>query len=229
MRERYRAVPFAATGPYPCCVPRNARDRLLDAAEELFYAQGTRATGIEQILQASGVGRASFYRHFASKDDLVLAYLERRTTVWNDVFVPEVRRRGGHPLVVFDLLAERLETTGYRGCSFINTLVELPDPDDRAHRAAAEHKEQMRAFFADLLAEHGYRDDDGALARRLLMLYDGASVTGVRERSPRAAHDARSVAELILAAAPRVAGAAVVTAGANGGDAVVPAEVPAGA
>lgn len=214
MRERYRAVPFAATGPYPCCVPRNARDRLLDAAEELFYAQGTRATGIEQILQTSGVGRASFYRHFASKDDLVLAYLERRTTVWSEGFVPEVRRRGGHPLVVFDLLAERLETTGYRGCSFINTLVELPDPDDRAHRSAVEHKEQMRAFFADLLAEHGYRDDDGSLARRLLMLYDGASVTGVRERSPRAAHDARSVAELILAAAPRVAAAAEVTAGA---------------
>jgi AcrR family transcriptional regulator len=188
-------------------VPRNARDRLLDAAEELFYAQGTRATGIEQILQTSGVGRASFYRHFASKDDLVLAYLERRKKVWYEGFVPEVRRRGGHPLVVFDLLAERLETTGYRGCSFINTLVELPDPDDRAHRSAVEHKERMRDFFAELLAQHGWRDDDGSLARRLLMLYDGASVTGVRERSPRAAHDARAIAELILAAAPRVAGA----------------------
>lgn len=182
----------------------NARDRLLDAAEELFYAQGTRATGIEQILRTSGVGRASFYRHFASKEDLVLAFLARRRRTWEEVFVPEVRRRGGHPLHVFDVLAERLERTGYRGCSFINTLVELPDPADPAHRVAVEQKERMRDFIGELLAENGYRDEDGRLARQLLMLYDGASVTGVRERSPRAAHDARAVAEALLAAAPRV-------------------------
>ncbi|MBX9245805.1 TetR/AcrR family transcriptional regulator [Actinotalea ferrariae] len=184
-------------------MPTNARDRLLDAAEDLFYAQGTRATGVEQILETSGVGRASFYRHFASKDELVLAYLERRRGHWDAVFTPLVRARGGHPLDVFDVLAERLEAVGYRGCTFVNTLLELPDPSDPAHRLAVEQKETMRAFFADLLAEHGYRDDDGSLARKLLMLYDGASVTGARERSPRAAHEAREVAEVLLTAAPR--------------------------
>lgn len=184
-------------------MPTNARERLLTAAERLFYAQGTRATGVEQILDASGVGRASFYRHFASKDELVLAFLARRRAQWDERFVPAVRARGGHPLDVFDELAERLERTGYRGCSFLNTLVELPDPADPAHQVAVAQKERMRAFFADLLAEHGYADDDGALARRLLMLYDGASVTGVRERSPRAAFDARAVAELLLAGAAR--------------------------
>ena len=182
-------------------MPTNARERLLDAAEELFYAQGTRATGVEQILATSGVGRASFYRHFAGKDALVLAYLARRRGVWTEEFEPKVRARGGHPLAVFEVLAERLEQTGYRGCSFINTLVELPDPADPAHQVAVAQKEQMRAFFGELLAEHGYADDDGALSRRLLMLYDGASVTGVRERSPRAASDARAVAELLLEAA----------------------------
>lgn len=188
---------------YPLPVPTNARERLLAAAEDLFYAQGIRATGVEQILDTSGVGRASFYRHFASKDDLVLAVLGRRRERWTGWFEPRVREAGGHPLTVFDVLAERLEETGYRGCTFINTLVEVPDPAAPAHVLAVEQKERVREFFAELLAAHGYADDDGALARRLLMLYDGASVTGLRERSPRAAHEARDVAELVLAAAGR--------------------------
>ena len=203
MYERYRLVPLTARGSYPGDVATNARERLLDTAEDLFYAQGTRGTGIEQILQVSGVGRASFYRHFASKGDLVLAFLARRRAQWEDVFVPTVRARGGHPLDVYDELAVRLERTSYRGCSFINTLVELPDPADPAHQMAVAQKERMRAFFGELLAEQGYADDDGSLARQLLLLYDGASVTGVRERSPRAAHDARAMAEALLAAAPR--------------------------
>ncbi len=181
----------------------NARERLLDAAEDLFYAQGTRGTGIEQILQVSGVGRASFYRHFASKDELVVAVLRRRRWLWATVTVPRVLERGGHPLDMFDVLAERLEETAFRGCAFLNTLVEIPDPAEPAHREAVEQKDDQRAFFARLLAEHGYADD-GALARRLLMLYDGASVAGLREKSPRPAFDARAVAEVLLAATPRV-------------------------
>jgi len=189
-------------------VPTNARERLLTTAEELFYAQGTRATGVEQILATSGVGRASFYRHFAGKDELIVAVLERRRERWATVTMPRVRAMGGHPLTVFDFLAVRLEETAFRGCAFLNALVEIPDPEHPAHRSAVEHKEDVRAFFGELLAAHGYRDDGGELSRRLLMLYDAASVTGLRERSPRAAHDAREVAEMLLAAAPRVAPAA---------------------
>lgn len=186
-------------------MPTNARERLLDTAEDLFYAQGIRATGVEQILATSEVGRASFYRHFASKDDLVVAVLQRRRERWATITVPRVRALGGHPLDVFDVLAERLEETAYRGCAFLNTLVEIRDADDPAHREAAEQKEDQRAFFAELLAEHGYADPGGALSRQLLMLYDGASVAGLRERSPRAAVEARGVAEVLLAAAARVA------------------------
>lgn len=183
----------------------NARERLLDTAEDLFYTQGTRGTGVEQILTVSGVGRASFYRHFASKDELVVAVLRRRRELWATVTVPRVLARGGHPLDMFDVLAERLEETAFRGCAFLNTLVEIPDPAEPAHREAVEQKDDQREFFAQLLATHGYADDDGALARRLLMLYDGASVAGLREKSPRPAFDARAVAEVLLAAAPPAA------------------------
>lgn len=186
-------------------MPTNARERLIDTAEELFYAQGTRATGIEQILATSGVGRASFYRHFAGKDDLIVAALRRRRERWATVSVPRVRELGGHPLDIFDVLAARLEETAFRGCAFLNTLVEIPDADNPANREAVAQKEDQRAFFAELLAAHGYADADGALSRQLLMLYDGASVAGLREKSARPAHDARAVAEVLLAAAPRVA------------------------
>ena len=179
----------------------NARERLLDTAEDLFYTQGTRGTGVEQILQVSGVGRASFYRHFPGKDELVVAVLRRRRERWATITVPRVLERGGHPLDLFDVLAERLEETAFRGCAFLNTLVEIPDPADPAHREAVEQKDDQQEFFARCLAAHGFADDDGALARRLLMLYDGASVAGLRERSPRPAFDARAVAEVLLAAA----------------------------
>jgi AcrR family transcriptional regulator len=184
-------------------VATRARDRLLRTAEELFYAQGTRATGVDQILEVSGVGRASFYRHFPSKDDLVVAVLQRRREWFRTGIKPRVAALGGHPLDVFDVLAQRLEETGYRGCAFLNTMVEIPDPANPAHREAVEHKEEVRAYFAELLAAHGYRDDEHEVSRRLLMLYDGGSVTGLRERSPRAAADARAVAEVLLANAPR--------------------------
>ncbi len=184
-------------------MPTRARDRLLSTAEELFYAQGTRATGVDQILETSGVGRASFYRHFASKDDLIVAVLQQRRERFRTGFEPRVAASGGHPLAVFDVLAERLDETGYRGCAFLNTMVEIPDPANPAHREAVEHKEELRAYFGELLAAHGYADADHELSRRLLMLYDGASVTGLRERSPRAAADARAVAEILLANAPR--------------------------
>lgn len=180
-------------------MPTNARERLLDTAEDLFYAQGTRATGVEQILATSGVGRASFYRHFESKDELIVAVLRRRRERWATTTVPRVRTMGGHPLDVFDVLADRLVETGYRGCAFLNALVEIPNAQEPAHLEAVAHKEDMRAFLGELLAAHGYPDEGGELSRRLLMLYDGASVVGLRERSPRAAHDARAIAEVLLA------------------------------
>ena len=203
MSETVLSVPVLCKSLYPGGVATRARDRLLATAEELFYAQGTRATGIDQILDASGVGRASFYRHFASKDELVVAVLQRRRDRFRTDLKPRVLAAGGHPLAVFDVLAERLEETGYRGCAFLNTMVEIPDPASPAHREAVEHKEELRAWFAELLDRHGYDDADQGLSRRLVMLYDGASVTGLRERSPRAATDARLIAEVLLAAAPR--------------------------
>lgn len=171
-----------------------ARERLLDTAEELFYAEGIRAVGLERILAVSGAGRASFYRHFASKDDLVAAVLRRRDEAWRGWLAERVEAHGGQPLAVFDALAERFARKDFRGCAFINTMVESADPDSEAHQIAAEHKARVTAYVERLLREHGAVDPAGT-ARRFILLMDGAIVTALREGSAEPAARAREVAE----------------------------------
>ncbi|MFI9817768.1 TetR/AcrR family transcriptional regulator [Saccharothrix variisporea] len=172
-----------------------ARARLLDTAEDLFYAEGVRAVGVERILAESGVGRASFYRHFASKDDLVVAVLRQRDERWREWLRDAVERHGGGPLAVFDALAERFARADFRGCAFINTMVEAADPGSPAHRAAADHKRAVADYVAGLL---GDRPDAAEVARRVVMLMDGAIVTALRERTVEPARQAREVAALLL-------------------------------
>src|ERR1700754_2329559 len=100
----------------------HARERLLRTAEQLFYAEGVRAVGVERLLTVSGVGRASFYRHFASKDDLVVAVLRNYDEAWRGWLTQRVQELGGDPLAVFDALAERFASADFRGCASINTM-----------------------------------------------------------------------------------------------------------
>ncbi|MEV4559527.1 TetR/AcrR family transcriptional regulator [Kitasatospora sp. NPDC049285] len=177
----------------------HARARLLDTAEQLFYAEGIRAVGVERILADSGVGRASFYRHFAGKDDLVVAVLARRDQNWRDWLSERVTALGGKPLNVFDALAERFARADFRGCAFINTMVETADPDSPAHRVAAEHKEKVTGYLAALLAADGRPGDQAAeLSRRLVLLMDGAIVTALREGTTAPAAEARAIAAALL-------------------------------
>ncbi|GLW68573.1 TetR family transcriptional regulator [Kitasatospora phosalacinea] len=181
----------------------HARARLLDTAEALFYAEGIRAVGVERILAESGVGRASFYRHFTGKDALVVAVLTRRDRAWRDWLADRVTALGGRPLDVFDALAERFARADFRGCAFINTMVETADPDSPAHRVAAAHKQQVVDYVAALLADRGHpADRAAALAHRIVLLMDGAIVTALREGTPAPAAEARTIAAALLAAEP---------------------------
>ncbi|MFF9199820.1 TetR/AcrR family transcriptional regulator [Streptomyces sp. NPDC014779] len=184
----------------------NAKERLLSAAERLFYEEGIRAVGIERILSESGVGRASFYRHFPSKDDVVVEVLRRRDGMWRAWLEGRIeaseRTPEELPLALFDGLAERFAAADFRGCAFINTMVEAADPESPAHHVAAEHKEKVIARLDALLTEGGYRDHE-ALARQLALLGDGAIVTALREGTTEAALRARAVATVLLRTADR--------------------------
>ncbi|WP_067800166.1 TetR/AcrR family transcriptional regulator [Nocardia beijingensis] len=182
-------------------MPTQAKQRLLTTAEELFYAEGIRAVGLDRLLQASGVGRASFYRHFASKDDLVVAVLEDRDRRWLDWLRESVEQTGdpaARPLAVFDALAQRFARKDFRGCAFINTMVEVADRESAAHQVADRHKRRVIEYLDELLTAAG-RSDADELAAELALLVDGAIVTAVREGTPEAASRARTIAERLLA------------------------------
>ncbi|GGZ46652.1 TetR family transcriptional regulator [Streptomyces inusitatus] len=175
----------------------HARERLIEAARELFFAEGIRAVGVERLLASSGIGRASFYRHFASKDELVVAVLEERDTLWRQWLEAEVAARGRAPLAVFDALEQDCEQGNFRGCAFSNAMTEFSDADGPVHRVATEHKRAVAAFIAELLAEAG-QPDCAALARKFVLLMDGATVTVVRERSAEPIRCARGIAAGLL-------------------------------
>ncbi|HEY8721892.1 helix-turn-helix domain-containing protein [Pengzhenrongella sp.] len=180
-----------------------ARERLLQTAEELFYAEGIRACGVERILEVSGVGRASFYRHFQSKDELVLEVLRGRDVRWRAWLEEAVAARGlpatERPAAVFDALAERFGWQDFRGCAFINTMVEAADPQSAAFQAAADHKRRVVAYLDRLLDEAGYAGHK-ALARQFMLLVDGAIVAALRDRTTESAGSAKAVAVALLAA-----------------------------
>ncbi|WP_405607576.1 TetR/AcrR family transcriptional regulator [Streptomyces sp. NBC_01511] len=175
----------------------HARERLIEAAKELFFAEGIRAVGVERLLADSGIGRASFYRHFTGKDELVVAVLKERDTSWRRWLAAEVDARGGAPLAVFDALAQDAERGGFRGCAFMNAMTEAADADGPVHRLAAEHKQAVAEYIAGLLTAAG-RPDGDALARQFVLLMDGATVTVVRERDAEPFRSAKAIAAGLL-------------------------------
>ncbi|KZB79801.1 TetR/AcrR family transcriptional regulator [Amycolatopsis regifaucium] len=178
-----------------------ARERLLSTAEELFYAEGIRAVGIDRILDESGVGKASLYRHFPSKEALVEAVLRERDRTWRQWLSDAVDGYRLDPadrvLAVFDALYERFSRKDFRGCAFINTMVETADPSSPVHAVAAEHKVALTGYLAGLLADAG-RAGAAELAEQLVLVVDGSIVTAVRENSPDAALRGKSIAAALL-------------------------------
>lgn len=187
----------------------DARERLLTAAYELFSRHGVQAVGIDAIIERSGVARQTMYRHFASKQDLVLAFMERREQVWTlDWLAAEVRRRARSPrgrlLAVFDVFDEWFRAPGFEGCSFINVMLEHPDADHPLHRAATEHLARIRELLIELAVAADIADPE-PFARQWHILMKG-SIVAAGEGDRDAAQRARQMGELLLDAAPTRSG-----------------------
>ena len=179
----------------------SARDRLLDAANDLFYAEGVHTVGIDRVIERAGVAKATLYNTFGSKDELVEAYLHARHA---DVTGRIMRKVQGFDtprarlLGVFEAQGEIFADAGYRGCAFANATAE--GHDTGARKAAAEYRLWVRNLFADLVAENGIAKPD-ELARQLHQLYSGASVGARTEDGAVVAASARAAAESLLNAA----------------------------
>jgi AcrR family transcriptional regulator len=178
-----------------------ARERILEAAYELFSRYGIRAVGIDRIIEDAGVAKASLYRHFASKDDLVVAFLELReqrfTREWLEV---EIQRRGGSPrdrlLAVFDLFDEWFQADDFHGCTFIGTMLEFAGSGGRVEGASVRHLYTIKEIFERLAQEAGLADPDRA-ALQLQALAMGAIVSA-RRGDLNAARRQRPLAEFVL-------------------------------
>jgi len=179
----------------------NAREKILATAFRLFYAQGFRAAGIDTIIAESGVAKATFYKYFPAKDDLILAYLEQVDGVWTGQLHAAAEAAGDEPAAqlvgLFDALTTACRRDGYRGCAFINAAAESP-AGTRVHDRTVAHKQQILAWIRDLAARAGARDPD-QLARSLTLLLDGGLASGVLDGSPDAASAARSTAAQLVA------------------------------
>ena len=179
----------------------NARERILEAAYELFSRQRIRAVGIDAIIERSGVARMTLYRHFASKDELVLAFLERREERWTKAWLQrQVEQRTADPserlLAIFDVFDEWFQRPDFEGCSFINVLLEIAEPAHVAHAASADCLARIRDFVAELAAQAGVADPD-AFARQWHILMKG-SIVAAGEGDRAAARRAKELGALWL-------------------------------
>ena len=158
--------------------PAPARDRLLRSASSLFYAEGLRGVGVDRVIAAAGVTLATFYRHFPSKEALVVAYLEGvdRATREGAGELPRDAEGAARWLThLTALLADQLCTPGFRGCAFINAAAEYPDPGSPIRTAIVVHREWLQASVTEALSRAGHPDAADA-GHRWTALRDGAMV-----------------------------------------------------
>jgi AcrR family transcriptional regulator len=177
------------------------RERILNAAYELFSRRGIRAVGTDEVIERAGVARATLYRHFATKNDLVLAVLERREQLWTHGLIEaQSQLRGNTPeeqlLAIFDVLNDWFQSRdGYEGCSFINVLLEL-GADHPAGRASIAHIDNVRDIVRQRAVAAGLHDvEDFAWSWHILM--KGAIILAA-VGDPNAAHRAQKMARALI-------------------------------
>lgn len=177
-----------------------ARERILGTAFRLFYAHGPRGVGVDTVIAESGVAKATLYKHFPRKDDLILAYLDRVDQSWLGELRAAARAAGDDPRAqlvgVFDALATACHRGGYHGCAFINTAAES-DPGGDVHARTVEHKRIVLAWVTDL-ARRARATAPDLLAHQLTLLLDGALANGVLDANPDAPRAAKAAAQAIV-------------------------------
>ena len=179
----------------------DARERILATAYELFSRRGVHDVGVDEVTEQADVAKATLYRHFASKDELVLAFLERREQRWTKEWVEAgARSRGANPeerlLAIFDVFDEWFRTAEFEGCSFINIMLEMT-PSHELGKASIEYLANIRTVIRTLAEEACLRDPE-SFARSWHILMKG-SIVSAAEGDREAAKRAQALARLLIA------------------------------
>ncbi|MGH3899634.1 MAG: TetR/AcrR family transcriptional regulator [Pseudonocardiaceae bacterium] len=181
--------------------PESGRERVMRAAYDLFSRQGTRTVGVDAVIGEAGVAKMTLYRNFASKDALILAFLERRETLWTHGWVQaESRRRGDTPvqrlLAIFEIFGEWFARPDFEGCSFVTTLLEVTNRESPVRQASIKHLANIRSYVCELAVEAGVADPD-SFAHQWHILMKG-SIVAAAEGDTLAAARARGLGILLL-------------------------------
>jgi AcrR family transcriptional regulator len=192
--------------PAPSSPVSAKRELLLDTAWTLFCRNGYRAVGIDTVLAEAGVAKMTLYNHFASKDDLIAAAMEKKGAELAASLEVTIAAAGKNPgkrlLAVFDWLEAWFRTDGFAGCAFLKAVGEFREQSDKPRRAAAAFKLGLQRRIEELCAEAELRHPP-VLARQLMLLIDGATIHADMHGAADFAQDARIAAKTLIAAATR--------------------------
>lgn len=179
----------------------NKRDELLQKALSVFYQNGFNATGMDMLVKETGISKTSMYKHFKTKDDLILATLRLRDELFRNTIVRRMEELSDTPkgqiLALFDAMGEWFRSEEFRGCMFIKASSEFQNPSHAIRRQSAEHKLLFAEHIQKLLIEAGYNTTD-VLTRQLMVLKEGAIIAAHVSQSTTAAEDAKEVANMLL-------------------------------
>jgi AcrR family transcriptional regulator len=173
-------------------------ERILAAADKLFYLHGIRAVGVDAVAEEAGVSKRTLYNYYATKDDLIAAYLVGRFKH----IAPSDAPAREQILAYFEHLEREFARPDFRGCAYVNAVSELSDPKHPAANIALKFKEQRRAWYRTLLERLGVAHPD-ALATQLQLLAEGALSANLVWGDPTLARAAREAAEVLIDSAIR--------------------------
>ncbi|NET33495.1 MAG: TetR/AcrR family transcriptional regulator [Cyanothece sp. SIO1E1] len=177
------------------------RQQILETASELFYQRGIQHVGINEIIAASGVAKRTLYRWFASKDQLIEAVMTHRAAEWLHWFEAAVETQGHTPreklLATFDVLREWYASPNFRGCPFINAVLEIADASHEAHHVSVNLRESIRQIIMHLATEAGMQDVE-SFSQQYLLLIGGASLMATIEQAPNGANFAQNTLAVLI-------------------------------
>lgn len=179
----------------------DARNKILSTASELFYQKGIQHVGINEVISTSGVAKRTLYRWFPSKDDLIEAVMKYRATEWLHWFEAAVEERGNTAkerlLGTFDVLRNWYADPNFRGCPFINAVLEIADATHPAHQVSMSVREAIRQYVMRLAVEAGVKEPE-TFSQQYLLLIGGASLVATIEGNANGAEYARNALSVLI-------------------------------
>ncbi len=180
------------------------RDELVQKALNAFYQNGFTATGMDMLVKETGISKTSMYKHFRTKEDLILAVLRLRDEQFRNWLYRRMEELANTPaqqlIAMFDALEEWFAEDGFKGCMFVKASSEFQDSNHPIHKQSADHKRMLETHVTALAQQAGFVDA-ALIARQLLLLKEGAIVTAHMRHTKNPAQDAKAAALLLLKSA----------------------------